>query len=91
MSGGDGLPPLLFPPCSLSQPFSTSLSVASMASISQQGASSRQPAAPGAQGVERLPDELLTRILGALSVAERCARGGRGPVVPPLCCRRRRS
>ncbi|PRW20407.1 leucine-rich repeat receptor-like serine threonine- kinase BAM1 [Chlorella sorokiniana] len=34
-------------------------------------APSRQPAAPRAQGVEQLPDDLLTRILGGLSLRER--------------------
>ncbi len=80
---GGGRPSPLLPPCSLFHPPLTFLAFASMASSSQQGASSRQPAAPGAQGVERLPDELLTRILAGLSLMQRCECGGRGPVVPP--------
>ncbi len=75
-----GSGPSIYP---LSHPPRTSLTVAAMASSSQQGASSRQPAAPRAQGVERLPNELLTRILGTLRLRERCERGGRGPAAPP--------
>ncbi|PRW20405.1 F-box LRR-repeat 13-like isoform X2 [Chlorella sorokiniana] len=42
-----------------------------MATRRQQAAPSRQPAAPRAQGVDQLPDDLLTRILGCLSLRER--------------------
>lgn len=41
--------------------------------------SSLQPAVPRVQGVDQLPDDLLTRILGALSLRERCARRRQGP------------
>lgn len=58
-----------------------------MASSSQQAAAPHEPAAVGGEGVDGLPDHLLIRILGALSLRERCAtipQGRRTPVPLPL-------
>lgn len=88
------LPPLLPPPAGrqrrrqaagtlkdlpLSHPPRTPLAAAVMAARRPREPSSLQPAVPRVQGVDQLPDDPLTRILGALSLRERCARREQGP------------